>query len=163
MWLNEKHIEEGLDHKTLREITIKYHSGHRKSSYEQVEEPKKQVDRIFIDAKLATKVFMNCRTTLAHIFKKRLGFKLYDVILTKEQSKLTKIMSLFESENMKTQHSVLSYSTDLYFKDYKLAIEIDEDGRSYRNIDDKIKRQKVTEPELGCKFIRIDPDKAGYF
>ena len=44
MWLNEKHIEEGLDHKTLREITIKYHSGHRKSSYEQVEEPKKQVD-----------------------------------------------------------------------------------------------------------------------
>ena len=25
LWLNEKHIE-GLDHKTLREITTKYHS-----------------------------------------------------------------------------------------------------------------------------------------
>ena len=25
LWLNEKHIEEGLDHKNLREITTKYH------------------------------------------------------------------------------------------------------------------------------------------
>ena len=28
--LNEKHIEEGLDHKNLREITMKHHSDHRK-------------------------------------------------------------------------------------------------------------------------------------
>ena len=30
LWLNEKHIEEGLDHKNMREITKKYHSDHRK-------------------------------------------------------------------------------------------------------------------------------------
>ena len=35
LWLNEKYIEEGLDHKNLREITIKYHSDHRKHRYEQ--------------------------------------------------------------------------------------------------------------------------------
>ena len=29
LWLNEKHIEEELDHKNLREITIKYLSDHR--------------------------------------------------------------------------------------------------------------------------------------
>ena len=29
LWLNEKHIE-GSDHKNFREITIKYHSDHRK-------------------------------------------------------------------------------------------------------------------------------------
>ena len=34
LWLNEKHIEEGLDHKNLREITIKYHSDHRKHRYD---------------------------------------------------------------------------------------------------------------------------------
>ena len=26
LWLNEKYIKGGLDHKNLREITIKYHS-----------------------------------------------------------------------------------------------------------------------------------------
>ena len=30
LWWNEKHVEEGLDHKKLREITIKYDSNHRK-------------------------------------------------------------------------------------------------------------------------------------
>ena len=88
MPLNEKHIEVGLDHKNLREITIKYHSDHRKHRYELVEEPKKQCNRIFIDEKLAIKVIMHCRTT--HKFRTTLGFKQYDVILTKEQSVLLK-------------------------------------------------------------------------
>ena len=60
---------------------------------------------------------------------------------------------------MQTQYSVSVYRIDLYFHDYKLAIEIDENGHSDRNIDYKIKRQKTKEQELGCKFIRIDPDK----
>ena len=30
LWLHKKHIEEGLDHKNLQEMTTKYHSGHRK-------------------------------------------------------------------------------------------------------------------------------------
>ena len=38
LWLNEKHIEEGLDHKNLREITTKYSPNHRKQRYELVEE-----------------------------------------------------------------------------------------------------------------------------
>ena len=53
LWLNEKHIEEGLDHKNLQEITIKYHSDHRKHRYELVEEPKKQANRTFIDKKIS--------------------------------------------------------------------------------------------------------------
>ena len=36
--LNEKHIEEGLDHKNVRQITIKYHLDHRKHSHELLEE-----------------------------------------------------------------------------------------------------------------------------
>ena len=39
--LNEKHIEEGLDHKILGEISTKYNSNYRKHRYELVEEPKK--------------------------------------------------------------------------------------------------------------------------
>ena len=85
---------------------------------------------------------MDCRITLAHKFRTRLGFKQYYVILTKEQSVLTKIMSLLKGENMQTQYNVLSYTIDLYCHDYKLAIEIDENGHSNRNIDYKIKKTK---------------------
>ena len=99
----KKHIKDGLDHKNLREIPTKFHSEHRKHRYELVEKPKKQSNRIFIDEKLTVKVIMDCRTTSEHKFRTRLGFKKYDVILTKKQSVLTKIMSSFEGENMQTQ------------------------------------------------------------
>ena len=38
---------------------------------------------------------------------------------------------------------MLGYKTDLYFHDYKLAIKIDENGHSDRNIDNETKNQKA--------------------
>ena len=87
----------------MHEIATKYNSYHRKHRYELAEEAQNYANRIFIDEKLAIKVIMDCRTTMAHKFRTRLGFKQYDVIFTKEQSVLTKIMSSFEEENMQTQ------------------------------------------------------------
>ena len=70
---------------------------------------------------------MHCRITTPHKFRTRLGFKKYDVILTKEQSVLTKIKSSFEEQKtMQTQCSML------HFHDYKLTIEIDENYHSDR-------------------------------
>ena len=46
--------------------------------------------------------------------------------MTKEQSVLKSVIDAFEGENMRTQHSVLGYRIDLYFHDYKLAIEVEE-------------------------------------
>ena len=43
---------------------------------------------------------------------------------------------------MKTQYSALSCRIDLYFHDYKLAIEIGENGPRDRNIDYEIKKTK---------------------
>ena len=60
---------------------------------------------------------------------------------------------------MQGQYNFLSCRIDLYFQNYKLAIEIDENGHIDRNIDYEINWQKVIEEEVGCKFIRIDPDK----
>ena len=54
---------------------------------------------------------------------------------------------------------MLSYKFHLYFHNYKLAIEVGENGHSYRNIVYDIKRQKAIEQKLGSEFIRIDPDK----
>ena len=96
---------------------------------------------------------MNCRTTSADKCRTRLGFKQYDVILTKEQSVLTKIMTLFDGENIETQYNVLSYRIDLYCYDYKLAIEIDENEHSDRNIDDKIKYKKQYNKNLVVSLL----------
>ena len=54
-------------------------------------------------------------------------------------------MDAFEGENMQTQNSVLGYRTDLYFHDYKLAVEVYEKSHKDINIDHEIKRQKAIE------------------
>ena len=63
---------------------------------------------------------------------------------------------------MQTQYSALGYKIDLYFCDYKLAIEIDERGHKHRSIDHEIKRQKAIEKELNCKFIRVDSHEENF-
>ena len=77
------------------EITTKYHQDHGKHRYELVDEPKKQSNKIFIKEKLAVEVIMDCRTTSAHAFRTRLGFKQHNVILTKNNQFSVKIISSF--------------------------------------------------------------------
>ena len=92
----------------------------------------------------------------------KLGFRLHDVINTKEQTVLKSIKDAFEGEDMQTQYSVLGYRIDLYFHKHKLAIEVDELGHADRNLSNEIERQKVLEKELDCVFIRINPDKENF-
>ena len=75
---------------------------------------------------------------------------------------LTRVIHSFEEENMKTQYNILGYRIDLYFHNYKIAIEIDKNGHSDGNIDYDLKRQKAIEQELGCKFIRIYLDEEDF-
>ena len=64
-----------------------------------------------------------------------------DMINTKEQTVISAIKDAFEGENMQTQYSVLGYRIDIYFHEYKLAIEVDELGHIDRNIDLEIQRE----------------------
>ena len=47
--------------------------------------------------------------------KQQLGFKLYDMINTKQQTIINSIKDTFEGENIQTQYSVLGYRIDLCF------------------------------------------------
>ena len=85
MWLNEKHIEEKLGPKSLPVIPNKYDQVYRKHRYELVNKPKKQPNRRFLRSDLALKVIMGCRTDESCNLKINLGFRLYNVINTKEQ------------------------------------------------------------------------------
>ena len=81
------------------------------------------------------------------------------MINTKEQTIINSIKETFEGENTQTQYSVLGYRIDLYFYEYKIAIEVDELGHTNRNITNKIERQEALEKEPNCIFIRINPDE----
>ena len=81
------------------------------------------------------------------------------MINSKEQTIINSIKAAFEGEYIQTQYSVLGYRIDLYFHEYKLAIEVDELGHADRNINNEIERQKALEKELNCVFIRINPDE----
>ena len=128
LWLNERRVEKKLGHKNLPALTNQYPKEYKKQRSES-NESKKQPNRRFIHVDLALKVINNSRTDESCKFKRNLGFKLY-VINTKEQTVINSIKDAFEGENMQTQYTVLGYRIDLYFRKYKLAIEVDELGQA---------------------------------
>ena len=62
LWLNKKHIEEQLGHKSLPTITTKCDKIYKKNRYELVDEPIKQPNRRFLRIDLALKIIIDCRT-----------------------------------------------------------------------------------------------------
>ena len=148
LWLNEMHVQQQLGHKNLRSVTNKYDKKYKKWRYELIDDPIKQSHRRFLHNDLALKIITNCRTEQSCNHKRNLGFRLHDVINTKEQSVLNSIKDAFEGKNVQTQHTVLNYRIDLYFQKYKLAIEVDGLGHSDRNSDYEIQRQQALKDNL---------------
>ena len=97
-----------------------------------------------------------------HAISKKLGFTLYDVINTKEQTIINSIKDAFKGEDMQTQYTVIGYRIDLYFHKYNLVIEVDELGHNDRNITYEIQRLQAFKRKLNCVFIRINPDAVDF-
>ena len=98
---------------------------------------------------------MVCRTDESCSLKRNLGFKLHDVINTKEQTVINSIKGAFEGEDMQTQYSVLGYKIDIYFHKYKFRIEVDELGHADRNINNEIERKKHYEENLIVYLLKL--------
>ena len=75
------------------------------------------------------------------------------MINTKKQSVLGAIKRTFKGEIIETQYSLLGYRIDLYFHDYKLAI--DEYGHNDRNVDYETKRQKQQKKNLDVNLLEL--------
>jgi very-short-patch-repair endonuclease len=67
------------------------------------------------------------------------------------------IQSCLISFNPILQYRVSIYRIDLYFPDYKVAVECDEHSHKFRKNQDKDRQQKI-ESELNCVFIRFSPE-----
>lgn len=63
--------------------------------------------------------------------------------------------------NVKRQFTIGKYRADLYFVDYKLVIECDENGHIDRDPEnEKIRELYIT--SLGNKIIRFNPNESGF-
>ena len=85
---------------------------------------------------------------------KIIGYK-YD---RKEGGTISTTQKVFERISTKRQFSIQSYRIDLYFPEYKLAIQCDEHDHKYRDINYEIRRQTFIEDQLNSKFICYNPD-----
>ena len=98
-------------------------------------------------------------------FRSKLGFNQMNIVLKKEQSVLTLLLTVFSREKIVLQHKPLrngSVRTDMYFPELRLVIEVDENGHTGRNDDEENERQRKIETELNCIFYRISTDKKGF-
>ena len=82
MWLNEKHVEEQLEHSNLAAVANQYSSELIKRRQELQNCGKYQPCRRFLEERFAMQVIIDCRTTPAVNFNTRLGFSQQDPIMT---------------------------------------------------------------------------------
>ena len=82
--------------------------------------------------------------------------------LTKEQQTLSHIANVFKTEKFEDQFKVGSYYLDMYFTEYKIAIEADENGHKDRKPGDERDRMDFVNFELNItdeNWIRYNPDE----
>ncbi len=94
---------------------------------------------------------------------KKLGISVSNEIdLTKEQQTIRQIRKTFKHLRTIEQYKVGPYYIDLYFSDYRIAVECDEDGHRRYAQDVEYKRQNSIERTLNCTFVRYNPDSPNF-
>ena len=91
-----------------------------------------------------------------------LGVNLCEKIpLTKEQSTIKVILKIFDGEEMISQKCIDGYFIDLYFTEYKLAIECDENDHIHNSLcDEKFREICISKNDI--TFIRYNPDDINF-
>ena len=85
--------------------------------------------------------------------------------LTKEQQCLLSITNTFKTEKFEDQYKVDCYYIDLYFPDYKILVEVDENGHKDRKPGDERERMDIVNEILGVddnNWIRFNPDEYNF-
>ena len=85
--------------------------------------------------------------------------------LTKEQQTLSALTNVFKTEKFEDQFKVGKYYIDLYFPEYKIVIECDENGHTDRKPYDERVRMDYVNEALGLtdyNWIRYNPDEKDF-
>ena len=149
LWLGDKDIGDELGVQNIYEHFFISHDKEIKGKCETKNPMKQQIRKYkrhsskLIDGEkfvcthedIIMSIIMSCRvsTPWAIEFRSKLGFKQHDIILSKEQSVISKITTFFSREKILLQNSVSGYRTGLNFPKHKLAIQVDEKRHTDRD------------------------------
>jgi very-short-patch-repair endonuclease len=114
---------------------------------------------LFITIYGLSKIISNSRKPMVIDFCKKIGLNDNILIYCKiEQETLYNIKNAFKDEYIIEQYNVNNYFIDLYFPEYKLALECDEKQHNVKNnIEKDIIREIYIKDNLDCTFIRYKP------
>ncbi len=108
------------------------------------------------------KIIVSSRTIESINLAKKIGIDVYRNKFTNiESDTIDCIIKAFSGKDMIKQYYILGYRIDLYFVDYKLAIECDENEHKYKIEKDK-RREEEIRAKLGCEFIRYYPEDKNF-
>ena len=94
---------------------------------------------------------------------KKLGINVYNnKFECVESETMRAIKKAFKGIEMIEQFAIGNYLIDLYFPEFRIAVECDEMGHCDRNANYEEKRQSEIENQLNCKFVRYNPHSADF-
>ena len=134
--------------------------------YPGVKKPKLDPKSILITRDGAIELLIKTRKRISqdilHLFKE-FGIETTNrKCLTKEQQTLSAIANSFKTEKIEDQFKVGSYYLDMYFPEYKIIIECDENGHADRKPYKERERMDYVNKEFDINddyWIRYNPDE----
>jgi prophage antirepressor-like protein/very-short-patch-repair endonuclease len=134
--------------------------------YPGVKKPNLDPKTILITRDGAIEILIKTRKRLSpdvlHIFKEFGIDTTNRKCLTKEQQTLSAIGNSFKIEKIEDQFKIGKYYLDLYFSEYKIVVECDENGHSDRKPCDERERMNFVNEKLEIDdsyWIRFNPDE----
>ncbi len=172
VWLKGKEVAHFLEYEKPKNAISRHIDGDNKMRYEKLLELS-GVDKLYKNIDTQT-IFINYNGLLQLIckskqhksidFAKFLDIPIFHKKTYHEQEIILQLSKFFKASktNYCLQYSAPygnhNYHIDCYLPDYKIAIEIDENGHLDRDAKYEINRERRIRKKLKCKFMRCNPD-----
>ena len=158
-----------LGYNNAKDVVTKHVSKSNKlefRDYPGIKEPELDPRTILITRDGAIEILIKTRKRIspdvAYILKKFNIDTTNRKCLTKEQQTLSAITNVFKTEKFEDQYKIGTYYLDLYFSDYKIVIECDENGHADRKPWKERERMDYVNNNLeivDSHWIRFNPDE----
>jgi very-short-patch-repair endonuclease len=110
----------------------------------------------YLTFKGLNRLLMSSRSCEAIKFISLLGVVVVRKHYPIETDILSNIIEVFKNEQIERQHTCDKYRIDLYFTEYKIAVECDETYHKYNKLKDE-ERETFIKNNLDCLFIHFNP------
>ena len=119
-----------------------------------------QQNTIYINRHGVMSLILKSKLPKSVAVAEKCGVHINHKYLRKETEIILSIQEFLTTLNIsfEFQKTISSYRIDLYIPEYKIVIEIDEEGHKDRCVKYERKREQIIQDKLECSFLRFNPD-----